>query len=300
MTSNGSADGRRPVLPGTAGLPETVILCGGRGTRLGTTTDVQPKPLVEVGGRPILWHIMSHFARFGLKRFVLCLGYKGDMIRDYFLNYHLHNNDFTVTLGGPAPSIVPHLEDSLDWEVTCAETGRTAMTGARIWRAQKYLRNPYFLCTYGDGVSDVDLNALIAFHRSHGRLATVTGVQPPPRFGELVLADDTRVLEFREKEKANPPPGPTARGTRYISGGFFVFDRRVLDYLSDDDGLVLESAPLERLAADDQLRVFKHDGFWQCMDTPYDRDILDRLLSAPEAPGHLLTAGALPRPGPAN
>ena len=159
------------------------------------------------------------------------------------------------------------------------------MTGARIWRAQKYLRNPYFLCTYGDGVSDVDLNALIAFHRSHGRLATVTGVQPPARASASSSSPTTRASwSSGKRRRPTPPPGPTARGTRYMSGGFFVFDRRVLDYLSDDDARVLESAPLERLAADGQLRVFKHDGFWQCMDTPYDRDILDRLLSAPDAP----------------
>ncbi len=280
MPTERAPAGRTPATGmngGQAAGPKTVILCGGRGTRLGAATDVQPKPLVEVGGRPILWHIMAHYARYGLRRFVLCLGYKGEMIRDYFLNYHTHNNDFTVYLGGGTPRLVPHLKDVVDWEVTCADTGRTAMTGARIWRVREYIRAPYFLCTYGDGVSDIDLQALMAFHRAHGRVATVTGVQPPPRFGELVLGDDTRVLEFREKEKANPPHG---RGTRYISGGFFVFDTRVFDYLSDDDGLVLESAPLERLAADDQLRVFKHDGFWQCMDTPYDQDILDRLLSA--------------------
>jgi glucose-1-phosphate cytidylyltransferase len=179
---------------------ETVILCGGRGTRLGSMTDLQPKPLVHVGGRPILWHIMDHYARYGFKRFVLCLGYKGEMIKDYFLNYHAHNNDFTVHLGGAAPRVVPQLRDVVDWEVTCADTGLTAMTGAR-----------------------------------------------------------------------------------YINGGFFVFDRRIFDYLSDDDGLILESA-LERLAADDQLRVFRHHGFWQCMDTPHDRDVLEHLLRATSAP----------------
>jgi glucose-1-phosphate cytidylyltransferase len=293
MNGNARADGVPPLppalsvapslaVPPVAAVPEVVILCGGRGTRLGSETDVRPKPLVEVGGRPILWHIMTHFAAYGLNRFVLCLGYKGEMIRDYFLNYYTHNNDFTVTLGGPAPVVVPRLEDVVSWEVTCAETGRAAMTGARIWRVQRYVRSPYFLCTYGDGVSDVDLHALIAFHLAHGRLATVTGVPPPPRFGELVMDGGTRVLEFREKEKAQPLAGG-GDAARYISGGFFVFDRRVFDYLSDDDELMLESVPLERLAADDQLRVYRHHGFWQCMDTPYDRDILDRVLSAPDA-----------------
>jgi glucose-1-phosphate cytidylyltransferase len=255
--------------------PEVVILCGGRGTRLGPETDARPKPLVQVGGRPILWYVMAHYASYGFKRFVLCLGYKGEMIRDYFLNYHLHNNDFTVRLGDPSPSVIPHLSDVLDWEVTCAETGLTAMTGARIRRVEKYIRSPYFLCTYGDGISDVDLRALVDFHHAHGRLATVTGVHQPARFGELVLEGDSRVAQFAEKPKLNPRIGGA-----YVNGGFFVFDRSVFDYLPDEDDCILERAPLESLAADDQLRVFKHEGFWQCMDTPKDRDALDELLSS--------------------
>lgn len=253
--------------------PEVVILCGGRGTRLGAETDVLPKPLVKVGGRPILWHIMSHFASFGLKRFVLCLGYKGEMIRDYFLNYHVHSNDFTIHMDNGQPQVVLHRSEMLDWEVTCAQTGLAAQTGTRIHRASKYIESPYFLCTYGDGVSDVDLHALMDFHRAHGRIATVTGAHPPARFGELVLGEDTRVAQFSEK----PQLGPRS-GSGYVNGGFFVFNRSMLDYLSDDDSCILEREPLERLAAEDELRVFKHDGFWQCMDTPKDRDMLDDLL----------------------
>jgi glucose-1-phosphate cytidylyltransferase len=255
-----------------------VILCGGRGTRLAPDTDVLPKPLVQVGGRPILWHIMAHYARYGFKRFVLCLGYKGELIRDYFLNYHLNSNDFTVALGGQAPRVTVHLADETvsDWQVTCAETGLAAQTGARVLRVRKYVDTPYFLCTYGDGVCDVDLDELTGFHRAHGRIATVTGVHPPARFGELVLDGGTRVTEFDEKPQLNP-----RSGSGFVNGGFFVFDRELFDYLSPDDGCILERTPLERLAAEDQLRVFRHSGFWQCMDTPKDREMLDERLSAP-------------------
>jgi glucose-1-phosphate cytidylyltransferase len=253
---------------------ETVILCGGRGTRLAPDTDVIPKPLVRVGGRPILWHIMNHYAAYGLNRFVLCLGYRGEMIRDYFLNYHVYNNDFTLRLNGGSPEVVTHLGDALDWEITCAETGTEAQTGARIHRVEKYVQSPYFLCTYGDGVSDVDCRALIRFHQKHGRIATVTGVHPPARFGELVLGERARVAQFSEKPELNPRLG---RG--YVNGGFFVFSRAIFDYLSDEDNCVLEREPLERLASDGQLQIFTHEGFWQCMDTPKDREMLDQLLT---------------------
>lgn len=253
--------------------PEVVILCGGRGTRLGATTDVTPKPLVEVGGRPILWHIMSHYAGYGFKRFVLCLGYKGEAIREYFLNYQLHHNDFTIRFAQDGPRVTPELNDVLDWEVTCADTGLSAMTGARIRRIQRYITGPYFLCTYGDGVSDISLTELIRFHLEHGKVATVAGVHPPARFGELVLGDETRVARFSEKPMLNP-----RLGGGYVNGGFFVFNRTLFDYLPDDDQCVLEREPLERLAAEGELQIFKHDGFWRCMDTPKDRDEMDALL----------------------
>jgi glucose-1-phosphate cytidylyltransferase len=230
---------------------------------------VLPKPLVEVGGRPILWHIMDHYARYGFKRFVLCLGYKGQMIRDYFLNYHVHNNDFTVCLNGREVQVTPHLDDVVDWEVTCAETGPLAQTGARVRRVAKYVRSPYFLCTYGDGLCDVDLHDLIRFHQSHGKIATLTGVHPPARFGELMLQDESRVARFSEKPQM---------GEGYVNGGYFIFNREVFDYLSEDDDCILERAPMERLAADGQLQVYRHHGFWRCMDTPKDRDELDDLL----------------------
>jgi glucose-1-phosphate cytidylyltransferase len=258
-----------------AAMPEVVILCGGRGTRLGPETDVTPKPLIQVAGKSMLWHIMTHYASFGFRRFVLCLGYKGDLIRDYFLNFHFRNGDFTVHLGTGMSRVVREPDPTVGWEVTCAETGPSAETGARINRIRQYIHGPYFLCTYGDGVADVDLSALVAFHRSHGRIATITGVRPPARFGELVLgaSEDTRVVRFKEKPQVG-------NGGRYINGGFFVFDRRLFDYLSDDDACNLEAGPLERLASDDELRVFKHHGFWQCVDTARERDLLDQVLRA--------------------
>lgn len=254
-----------------------VILCGGRGTRLAPDTDVIPKPLVQVGGRPILWHIMRHYALYGFKRFVLCLGYKGDMIRDYFLNYHLRSNDFSLHMTEQGPRIVTQSRDVLDWEITFADTGFEAQTGARVRRVARYLSGPYFMCTYGDGVSDVDLSALLAFHLEHGRIATVTGVHPPARFGEMVLGEGSRVAEFREKPHLQLNP---RSGGGYVNGGFFVFNRSILDYLSEDDSCILEREPAEQLAAESELRIFQHQGFWQCMDTPKDREMLDSMLSA--------------------
>jgi glucose-1-phosphate cytidylyltransferase len=264
-------------------MPEVVILCGGRGSRLGAVTDVLPKALVQVGGRPILHHIMSHYANHGFKHFTLCLGYGGDLIREYFLNYQLHNRDFSLRLDDGAPQVLAWHGERLDWRVTCVETGPVAQTGARLQRVQKYIQGSHFLCTYGDGLSDIDIPALLAFHRQHGGVATLTGVRPPwlgslgsGRFGEMVIGDGDRVLEFNEK-----PNGRAANASGYINGGFFVFERRIFDYLSADESCILERAPLERLAADGQLRVFRHQGFWQCMDTVEDRDRLERLLVTP-------------------
>ncbi len=250
--------------------PNVVILCGGRGTRLGAETEVLPKPLVQVGGRPILWHIMSHYAQYDFKRFVLCLGYRGDMIRDYFLDYQVHHNDFTLRMGQDRPSVDIQDRDVLDWEVTCADTGLDAQTGARVARIERYIDSDYFLCTYGDGVSDIDISALIAFHLEHGRVATVTGVLPPARWGELVLGEDHEVSRFEEKPKL----GPRA-GTGYVNGGFFVFSRRIFDYLDESADCILERRPLEKLAEEGEIKVYRHRGFWQCMDVPKDRDMLD-------------------------
>ena len=225
---------------------KAMILCGGRGTRLREHTETLPKPLVEIGGRPILWHIMKSYAAHGITDFILCLGYKGHLIKDYFLNYEALSMDFSISLGKP-DSIqyhgTSHQEDG--WNITLVDTGRNAMTGARVKRASRYLGadEPTFALTYGDGVSNVDLRACLKFHREHGRHAAVTGVQPAGRFGELQV-DKSRVTAFTEKPEAAP---------RRIDGGFFFLNRAFLDYLSEDDDCVLEQSPLKRCATDGQL-----------------------------------------------
>jgi glucose-1-phosphate cytidylyltransferase len=239
---------------------KVVILCGGLGTRLRDETEFRPKPMVDVAGRPLLWHIMKIYARFGHDEFVLALGYKGEVIKQYFLEYEAWTRDVTVRLGGD-PRVTFHGAEPERWTVTLADTGAAAMTGTRVKRVQRYVPDETFMLTYGDGVADIDLERLLQFHRRHRRLATVTGVRPASRFGELVT-DGTRVVEFSEK--------PSISQGGYINGGFFVFDRGVFDYLSDDDGCVLEREPLERLAKDHQLEMYPHDGYWQCMDTPRD------------------------------
>ncbi len=243
-----------------------MILCGGMGTRLRELTDLRPKPMVEVGGRPILWHIMKLYAHYGMTDFVLCLGYKGSTIKEYFLNYEAMNSDFTVELGrrnGVELHGATHGE--CGWRVTLAETGERAMTGARIKRAAAYIEGDQtFAVTYGDGVTDADLHAALACHRSHGGLATLTGVRPPSRFGEVAFSGG-RVTAFSEKPQV-------AQGL--INGGFFFFERGFLDYLTDDDDCVLERTPLERCAADRQLFVYSHPGYWQCMDTLRDWESL--------------------------
>lgn len=248
--------------------PQAVVLCGGRGTRLHELTEAIPKPMVPVGGRPILWHILRGYAQHGVRRFVLCLGYRGDVIRDWVLNYATRALDFTVVGVGRADREVRlhragRRDPADDWEITCVETGLDAQTGARLMRVAGYLDGDAFHVTYGDGLADVDAAALMRFHREHGAAASVTGVRPLSRFGELDV-DDRRpdlVRDFAEK-----PAHPTSR----INGGFFVFDRRLFDVLADDDGCTLEGEPLRQLARDGQLRVYRHDGYWQCMDTHRD------------------------------
>jgi len=253
---------------------KVVILCGGQGTRLREETELRPKPMVEIAGRPILWHIMKLYAHHGLTDFVLCLGYKGYIIKDFFLNYEGRMKDFTVRLGS-TPSVRFHNGHGEEgWSVTLVETGETAMTGARVRRARRYLDGPFCL-TYGDGVGDVDIGALLKFHRSHGRIATVTAVRPPGRFGELRV-EGHRVTSYTEKPQITEG---------FINGGFFVFEREFADrYLNDRDDLVLEKEPLGRVAADGELMVWQHDGFWQPMDTYREWKLLDDLWSKGEAP----------------
>ena len=246
---------------------KVVILCGGMGTRLREETEFRPKPLVEIGGKPILWHIMKTYAHYGFKEFVLCLGYKGHLIKEYFLNYRVMQSDFTLQLDSPEH---PHFHQGSgpeDWSITFAETGAEAMTGARLKRIEKYILEDKFLMTYGDGVANLDVGKLLEFHRGHGKIATVTGVRTPSRYGELSVLEG-RVKRFSEKPLAEEG---------FISGGFFVFQRRLFDYLSDDDSCVLEREPLESLAQEGQLMGYLHPGYWHCMDTYRDFIILNDL-----------------------
>jgi len=246
---------------------KVAILCGGMGTRLREETEFRPKPMVEIGGRPILWHIMKIYAHYGFNEFILCLGYKGEMIKEYFLNFEILNSDFTLELGTASKNIIIHETHRREnWKITMVDTGLQAMTGARIKRIEKFIDTDTFMMTYGDGVGDVDIRKLLAFHRSHGKIATVTGVKPISRFGFLSIHND-RVISFAEK--------PPVR-EEYINGGFFVFNKDVFNYLDSDDSCMFEHEPMERLAATGELMVYRHDGYWHCMDTIRDRDMLER------------------------
>lgn len=252
---------------------KVMILCGGQGTRLREETEFRPKPLVDIGGRPILWHIMKIYAHYGFREFVLCLGYRGQMIKDYFLNYEAMNNDFTICLGEKSTVDYHGAHEEQDFLVTLAETGSETMTGGRIRRAGRYIDGDTFMMTYGDGLVDVDLSEVLRFHESHGRLATVTTVRPPSRFGILDVGDDGRVREFAEK--------PRIKG--WASAGFMVLNRRALEYLTGDD-CVLEKEPMQRLAGDGQLVAYPHDGFFFAMDTFREYQHLNRLWEEGDAP----------------
>jgi len=243
------------------------------GTRLREETEFRPKPMVEVGGRPILWHIMKSYAHYGFKDFVLCLGYKGGLIKEYFLNYEAMNNDFTITLGQQSRINLDDSHQEQGFQVTLADTGLDTMTGGRIKRIKKYVGDETFMMTYGDGLSDVDINCLLEFHRSHGRIATVTTVRPVLRFGVVEIGEQSRVMDFREK--------PVSEG--WISAGFFVFNRGIFDYLPGDD-CILERGPLERLASDGQLAAYRHEGFFFAMDTYREYQHLSQLWASGKAP----------------
>ena len=255
---------------------KTVILCGGQGTRLREETEFRPKPLVEIGGKPVLWHIMKLYAHYGFNEFTLCLGYRGNMIKEYFLNYEAMNNDFTICLGAKSPTIFTSSHQEQNFKVTLADTGQETMTGGRIRRVQKYVGANTFMVTYGDGVSDIDLKALLSFHRSHGKIATVTTVRPYSRFGILQTDPDGKVLEFREK--------PLMDG--WASAGFLVFEPEIFDYL-DSDSCTLEREPLERLAAANQLMAYHHEGFFYAMDTYREYLYLNELWQSGSAPWKL-------------
>ena len=254
---------------------KAVILCGGLGTRISEESHLKPKPMIEIGGRPILWHIMKLFSHYGFNEFIICLGYKGYVIKEYFSNYVLHNADFTVDLA--SGSMEYHATNHEPWKVTLVETGPDTMTGGRLKRVAKYLTpGESFFFTYGDGVADVDLAALAAFHKSHGKQSTVTAVSPPGRYGALDIVNGA-VERFIEK-----PPGDNG----LINGGFFVLQPEVVGRIAGDE-VPFESAPLEGLAADGELMAYRHEGFWAAMDTLRDKNQLEALWASGKAPWHV-------------
>lgn len=254
---------------------KTVILCGGYGTRIRDVSEDVPKPMIPIGGYPILWHLMKYYAAFGHNEFVLCLGYKGHVIKDFFLNYDSHTRDLTINMGDDSSIKYHSRQDRIDWKVTLVDTGSEAMTGARIGKIRDYVGGERFMLTYGDGLSNVNIKKLIDFHTSNGKTVTVTGVRPPGRFGELQSDDSGSVIEFNEK--------PQATGGR-ISGGFFVCEPSIFDVIGTRDDLVFEEEPLRALVKTRQLAVYEHDDFWQCMDTSRDWKLLNGLLINNKAP----------------
>ncbi len=251
---------------------KVAILCGGLGTRLREETEYKPKPMVEIGDRPILWHIMKTYSTYGFNEFILCLGYKGEMIKDYFYHYKIRNNDFSIDMSSGDITIHDSNEEN-DWKVILANTGLNSMTGARIKRIEKYIEDDQFMVTYGDGVTDLNILNLMEFHQKHGKIGTVTGVYPPSRYGELRI-DGNRVVSFDEKPDTGVAP---------ISGGYFVFNREFFDYLKNDESCVLEKEPLANLASNGQLKIYHHRGFWQCMDTYRDYMFLNDLWKSDRA-----------------
>jgi len=250
---------------------KTVILAGGFGTRLSEYTDLVPKPMVEIGGQPILWHIMNIYAHYGYNDFVVALGYKGEVIKDYFLNYYSLKSDFTIDLSNGNADY--HRKKTVDWKVTLVDTGSNSKTGGRVKRLQEFIGDETFMLTYGDGVANIDIAKLVEFHRSHGKMATITAVHPAARFGELVISREKNVMSFKEKPQ-------TAQG--WINGGFFVMEPEFLD-LIEGDGTVLEEEPLEHAARAGELKAYLHDEFWQCMDTIRDKNVLEELWQTGKA-----------------
>jgi len=252
---------------------KVVILAGGYGTRIAEETEIKPKPMVQIGGKPILWHIMKIYSHFGFNDFVILLGYKGYYIKEYFANYFLHQSDITIDLQNNEMQV--HDNYSEPWKVTLVDTGLDAMTGARLKRAQHYLQDETFLLTYGDGVADINIKGTIDFHRDQEKILTMTAIQPEARFGHLEIDETGAVQKFVEK--------PRSEGG-WINGGFFVCEPKIFDYLSSEDACVFEKDPLQNLAKENQLAAYKHTGFWQCMDTLRDNQKLNALWKAGSAP----------------
>ncbi len=247
-----------------------VILCGGMGTRLREETEYKPKPMVEIGGKPILWHIMKIYAHYGFTEFILCLGYKGNIIKDYFFSYELMCNDCTVHLGKKSRITYENDHQEQDFKITLVDTGLNTMTAGRIKRIEPCIHTDTFMVTYGDGLANVNINELVKYHQSHGKIATLTASRPPSRFGILDLSEDGRVNRFREKV-----------GTEWINGGFFVFNRAVFNYFTED--CMLEQSPMETMAEDGQLMAYRHDGFWIGMDTYREYEMLNRIWDSGNA-----------------
>lgn len=251
---------------------KVIIFAGGLGTRLSEYTKLIPKPMVEIGNKPILWHIMNHYARYGYKEFIIALGYKGEIIKDYFLRYYTLNNDFTISL---ADNKIDYIDERpQDWKVSLVDTGELSMTGGRLLRLKELIGKEDFMLTYGDAVSDINISKLISEYKKSGKLAMVTSVHPTARFGELTIDENKFVRAFKEKPQINQG---------WINGGFFVMNYKVFDYIKDDS-TVFEREPLEKLARDGELKTYCHEGFWQCMDTIRDRDYLNNLWNSGNAP----------------
>ena len=253
---------------------KVILLAGGFGTRLAEYTDVIPKPLVRIGGKPILWHIMNYYAKFNHKDFYVGLGYKAEMFKDYFINYRSLNSDFSINMASGL--ITPHQIDPIDWNVTLIDTGEKTMTGGRVKRFKEFIGNETCMLTYGDGLSNVDLHELLLYHKSHGKMVTLTAVRPNARFGELAL-DKGKVLRFQEKPQLHEG---------WINGGFFVFEPEFFDLIEGDETM-LEREPIEKAANMGQLMAYQHDGFWQCMDNKRDHDLLQSIWSEGDAPWDL-------------
>jgi len=252
---------------------KVVILCGGKGTRLREETEFRPKPMVKIGGKPILWHIMKTYSHFGYNEFILCLGYQGNVIKEYFYHYMLHNSDVTIKLGKNQQITMHDTSIEENWTITIVDTGESHLKGARVKKIEPYIEDDSFMVTYGDGVGDIDIKKLVDFHQSNGKIATVTGVSPPSAFGQI-LAEDSTVIEFNEKPQIKEG---------IINGGFLIFNRKIFDYLNEDETCDLEMGALEQLTRKKELMVFRHEGGWACMDTYRDTIYLNQLWNNDQA-----------------